>query len=185
MRNQLLSLLPELNDIADPRLRAQVLDVWCEALTVGHWTPDDLRTIPFTLRAGPDPGALLDHVRACAQMCLAVEDVLRRVWAQRTPIHRDHLLAGALLADVGKLLEYERQDGRVVQSRTGTLLRHPFIGAALCRRFALPDEVTHIVATHSTEGDAAPRTPESIIFHHLDFIDFDLARAAMPRNPSS
>jgi hypothetical protein len=33
----------------------------------------------------------------------------------------------------------------------------------------------HIVATHSKEGDHVQRTTESIIFHHTDFIDFDIA----------
>jgi hypothetical protein len=39
----------------------------------------------------------------------------------------------------------------------------------------LPDAVSHIVATHSFEGDRVQRSIESIIFHHADFIDFDIA----------
>jgi hypothetical protein len=35
----------------------------------------------------------------------------------------------------------------------------------------------HVVATHSSEGDHVKRFPESIIFHHADFIDFDIAKA--------
>ena len=34
----------------------------------------------------------------------------------------------------------------------------------------------HIVATHSHEGDKVERTIESWIFHHADFIDFDIAK---------
>ncbi|MCZ6755559.1 MAG: HD domain-containing protein, partial [Gemmatimonadetes bacterium] len=88
-----------------------------------------------------------------------------------------HLVAGALLADVGKLLEYDRDEkGRLVKGRFGRLLRHPFSGVALCHTHALPPEVMHIVATHSHEGEKVERSIESIIFHHADFVDFDIAR---------
>jgi len=36
------------------------------------------------------------------------------------------------------------------------------------------------VATHSKEGDHVTRSPESIIFHHADFIDFDLVSKKRP-----
>ena len=32
------------------------------------------------------------------------------------------------------------------------------------------------IATHSHEGDKVERSIESIIFHHADFIDFDIAK---------
>ncbi len=34
----------------------------------------------------------------------------------------------------------------------------------------------HIIATHSKEGTGETRSPESIVFHHADFIDFDLVK---------
>ncbi len=57
------------------------------------------------------------------------------------------------------------------------MLRHPFSGVGLCFKHELPDEVMHIVAAHSKEGDHVQRTIECIIFHHADFIDFDIAKA--------
>jgi len=110
-------------------------------------------------------------------MCLVVEKTLNEVWGDRVPIHHDHLIAGALLADVGKPLEYAKKDGKVVKGRAGELLRHPFSGVGLCYKHGLPDEVMHIVAAHSKEGDHVQRTIECIIFHHADFIDFDIAKA--------
>ena len=47
---------------------------------------------------------------------------------------------------------------------------------ALCYKHGIPPEVMHIVATHSHEGDAVQRSIESIIFHHADFVDFDIAK---------
>ncbi len=86
------------------------------------------------------------------------------------------LIAGALLADVGKPLEYEKDaQGRVATGRFGEMLRHPFSGVALCYKYGIPPEVMHIVATHSHEGDRVQRASESIRFHHADSVAFDTA----------
>jgi len=47
---------------------------------------------------------------------------------------------------------------------------------AMCYKQGIPAEVMHIVATHSHEGDKVQRSIESIIFHHADFVDFDIAK---------
>ncbi len=176
MRDEIKKLLPELADIGDESLRGKVIDVWEDAIKTGGWTPDELLEIPFTLLAGTIEMKFIEHVRACCRMCLAVETVLREIWGDRVPIQHDHLIAGSLLADVGKPIEYVKgPDGRPVKGPRGDHLRHPFSGVGMCWKHGLPDEVMHIVATHSKEGDHVPRTTESIIFHHVDFIDFDIA----------
>ena len=75
--------------------------------------------------------------------------------------------------DVGKLLEYDRIDGKLVTSGFGKAVRHPFSGVALADRFGLSPEIQHIIATHSKEGDLSKRTVESIIAHHADFVSFE------------
>ena len=77
----------------------------------------------------------------------------------------------------GKPLEYDRAaSGAIVQGSFGKMLRHPFSGVAMCYKHGIPPEVMHIVATHSHEGDKVERSIESIIFHHADFVDFDIAK---------
>jgi hypothetical protein len=91
----------------------------------------------------------------------------------------DHLIAGSLLADCGKPLEFDKdKHGKVIKGRFGDMLRHPFSGVAMCYKHRIPPEVMHIVATHSFEGDPpkVTRSIESIIFHHADFVDFDIAK---------
>jgi putative nucleotidyltransferase with HDIG domain len=88
------------------------------------------------------------------------------------PIDMDVVIAGAILADVGKLLEYEKRGEHVVQSARGELLRHPFTGVALAMECELPDTVCHIIAAHAGEGDVAKRTTEALIVHHADFMSF-------------
>jgi putative nucleotidyltransferase with HDIG domain len=178
---EIAELLPEIMLISDPGLRDKVAAVWNEAITTGcggkGWTFDELRAVKFTLLAGDIDLTYIDHLRSCARQCLAIADVLNEIFGEKIPIHRDHLLAGSLLADVGKPLEFDRDEkGEVIKGHYGEMLRHPFSGVAMCYKHGLPPEVMHIVATHSHEGDKVQRSIESIIFHHADFVDFDIAK---------
>ncbi|MEE8154860.1 MAG: HDIG domain-containing metalloprotein [Phycisphaerales bacterium] len=174
-------LFPDIMAIADASLRDKVAAVWDDASTTGcggkGWTFDELRTIKFTLLAGDIDMRFVEHLNSCVKQCMAIAEVLNSVFGDRVPINRDYLIAGALLADVGKLLEFDKNaSGNVIKGSFGEALRHPFSGVALCYKHGLPVEVMHIVATHSHEGDNVQRSIESIIFHHADFIDFDIAK---------
>lgn len=170
-------LLPEINDIRDNELRDKVIACWQEAIDFRGWSEELLRSIPFTLLADNVSIAFIDHVRAVCRMCIACDDVLNEVHGEKkTPINRDYLIAGAMLADVGKLLEFEIIDGAAVKSDYGKHIRHPFSGVGLAFKHGLPSEVMHIIATHSKEGAGEKRLPESIVFHHADFIDFELVK---------
>jgi len=174
---QVLTLLPEIHDIGDKTLRNKVIECWKEAMSYRNWTVEELRSIPFTLLAENVQIGFIDHVRAVCKMCLACDEVLTESHGEnKTPVNRDFLLAGALLADVGKLFEYEKVDGTIVKSDYGAKLRHPFSGVGLAFKHDLPPEVMHVIATHSKEGEGELRSPESIIFHHADFIDFELVK---------
>ena len=174
-------LLPPILDIRDAMLRERVAAVWAEAMRTGNagrgWTVEQIRALPFTLLAGENAMLFIEHLCCCARQCRAIAGVVSETFGARVPIDTDVLLAGALLADVGKLVEFEIDArGLAQQSEAGRLLRHPFTGVALCYHHGLPAEVMHIVAAHSHEGDRVERSIECIIFHHADFVDFDIAR---------
>jgi putative nucleotidyltransferase with HDIG domain len=157
---------PELTLIKNTTLREKVSRVWTTAQEKGGWTR--LEDVPFTLLV-PNSGRLIDHTRRITKLAYAVADV-------REDTHNtDYLVAGALLHDVGKLLEYEMVNGKV-DKRRGQTQRHPALGAALAQEIGLPPEVVLIIAAHSHEGDTMDRTPEAIIVHHCDFIDFDILK---------
>jgi putative nucleotidyltransferase with HDIG domain len=89
------------------------------------------------------------------------------------PVDADTVIAGAILADVGKLLEYEiGADGKARQSERGEALRHPFTGVALALECGVPDEVCHVIAAHAAEGDQVRRSTEAFIVHHADFMAY-------------
>ncbi|MCH8316866.1 MAG: hypothetical protein IIA64_12925, partial [Planctomycetes bacterium] len=99
-------LFPDIMAITDASLRDNVAAVWDESITTGcggkGWTFDELRAIKFTLLAGDIDMRFVEHLNSCVKQCIAIADVLNSVYGDRVPINRDHLFAGALLADVGK-----------------------------------------------------------------------------------
>jgi len=178
MKEQVVQLLPELNEIKDLELREKVIASWVEAMQYRDWTVKELQSIPFTLLAEDVKIFFIEHVRTCTKMAIAIDKVLSDAYGSRKkPINRDYLIAGSLLADVGKLFEFDKKpDGTIYKSEYGKHLRHPFSGVGLAFKHGLPSEVMHIIAVHSKEGSGEKRSPEAIIFHHVDFMDFDLVK---------
>ena len=187
MREELLELIPEFNLIEDVDLRERCIQTWLTAMEEYGWTPQELLKLPFTLLIDPCPANFIEHVRAVTLTSLGTAEAMREVYGDRLPINIDFLLAGALLHDLGKLVEYEfRPDGLAAQTRTGALLRHPFTGMHLAARFGLPAEVLHMIAAHAAEGDRVKRSTEATIINHADFVNFEsLKRAQAVGGPAA
>ena len=136
--------------------------------------PDDLNEIPFTLLVPNCPATFMEHKRCVVHIAKAGAEAMQAFMGKALPIDLDTVIAGAILADVGKLLEYEADpNGGTRQSARGKYLRHPFTGVALAMECGLPDAVCHIVATHAGEGDMVARTTEAWIVHHADFMTYE------------
>jgi len=177
LRDDIIAAVPEFDWIQDENLRGNTIDVWVEALETGGFSVAEMKKIPFTLLADNVNITFLEHVRTVCQMCRAMADVLIEAYGDRAKINMDYLISGALLADIGKMIEFEKKpDGSLVKGHLGEMLRHPFTGVGMCFKRDIPYEVMHIIAVHSKEGDHVKRSPEAIIFHHADFTDFDLVR---------
>src|ERR1700682_430102 len=117
---EIAELFPSLMKIKDVSLREKVAAVWNEAITTGcggkGWTFDELRAVKFTLLAGDIDMTFVEHLNSCARQCIAIADVLESSFRCGLPVQRDILIAGTLLADVGKPLEYDKDaSGKVIQ----------------------------------------------------------------------
>jgi putative nucleotidyltransferase with HDIG domain len=165
-------LFPEVDLISDDALREKVRSVWLAAMERGGWEEQDLSQIPFTLLIPGIRINLIAHTRAVTRCALKIAESLNESYGDLV-INKDYLVAGGLLHDVGKLLEYERRDGGFRTSKNGEMLRHPVSGANIAGECGLPVEVVHIIYTHSKEGDRYERSIESIIIHHSDFLNFE------------
>lgn len=173
LREKAKQLWPEMDWIQSEELREQVLAVWVAALEQSPLQPEELEQIPFTLLAPNCTVSFMAHKRSVVHICKHAAETMKSFYKEVLPIDMDILIAGAILIDVGKLLEYEMKDGKPIVSKTGRYLRHPFTGVALAHRFGLPEEVCHMIATHAKEGDLGRRSVESIIVHHADFLTFE------------
>ena len=172
MRDAVERLWPELEWIGDGDLRERVTETWVRALERSPLDPDDLERIPFTLLVPDCPATFMEHKRCVVHIARRGAEAMQDFMGSSLAIDLDTVIAGAILADVGKLLEYEREAGEVRQSARGRALRHPFTGVALALECGVPDAVCHIVAAHAGEGELVERSTEAIIVHHADFMAY-------------
>jgi len=171
---KILELWPEIAWIENDELREQVTKTWELALKKSILSSEDLNNIPFTLLCGPDlKVTFMDHKRSVVHIARTAGEKCNEFYHGELPVNMDVLIAGAILADVGKLLEYVLdENGRAVQGTYGKYLRHPFSGVSIAEECGVPAEVCHIIATHAGEGNMVKRTTEAYLVHHADFMTF-------------
>lgn len=174
MNEQVKNLWPELEWIKDRSLREKTAKTWELALERSALKAGDLDKIPFTLLCGPElKVSFMAHKRCVVHIAKASGEKMNEFFTTDLPVNMDVLISGAILADVGKLLEYELDKaGKAFQGNYGQYLRHPFSGVSLAEECGLPPEVCHIIAAHAHEGDLVKRTTEAYIVHHADFMTF-------------
>ncbi|EFQ24300.1 HD domain-containing protein [Aminomonas paucivorans] len=180
MKERIMQLLPEIQWIGDPTLRAQVVASYEDALKTGGWEPDDMAKIPFTLLIPNCPASYLTHTRGVVRVAKASMDEFNALYENEGgfKLDNDKLVAGALLHDVGKLVEYEKTpDGKFVKSQMGKDLRHPFSGTVIALRNGVSSEIGHIIANHAHEGDGTLRSPEGVLVNKADFINFETIKS--------
>lgn len=175
MTEEVKNLWPELMWIQDIDLREKTAKTWELALQKSVLSADDLQKIPFTLLAGPDlKVSFMAHKHCVVHVARDAGNKMNEFFKDDLPVNMDVLIAGAILADVGKLLEYELDaDGKSFQGKYGKYLRHPFSGVSLAEQCGVPAEVCHIIAAHAGEGDLVKRTVEACVVHHADFMTFE------------
>jgi putative nucleotidyltransferase with HDIG domain len=172
MRGEVERLWPELEWIRDGDLRERVTRTWVRALELSPLEPADLERIPFTLLVPDCPATFMAHKRCVVHIARRGAEAMTEFLGDSLEVDLDVVIAGAILADVGKLLEYEEVAGAVRQSARGEALRHPFTGVALAMEAGVPDAVCHVIAAHAGEGDLVRRSTEAIIVHHADFMAY-------------
>lgn len=177
MRDAVRTLWPEIDWIRDGALRERVTATWIKAFELSPLSPADLERIPFTLLIPGCRATFMEHKRCVVHIARRSAEAMTEFLGRELPIDLDTVVAGAILADVGKLLEYEVVSGKAVQSARGKSLRHPFTGVHLALACGVPDAVCHIIATHAAEGALVQRTTEAWIVHHADFMSYEPFKA--------
>lgn len=166
----------QLAGIQDSDLRDRTVEVWVEACKAGGWdTVEDVREMPFTILTDAKGINLIEHTIAVTEGAAGLAEAQLDAYDEMPyEVNMDRLIAGALLHDVGKLLEIEQdgQDG-YRKSHAGRCARHPISGAILAAKAGLPNEVVNIIACHAKEGDGRPQVIETVFIHQADFATFN------------
>lgn len=130
------------------------------------WT--DLDDVPVSPEI---PYSTKRHNQCVVRMSLAVADELVR--SHGVKINRDYLIAAAILQDASKVVEYDAGDrkGTAVFSELGRQYPHSFWAAHVALKKGIPDEVVHVLLTHSPQAPKFPSTLEGKILYYVDQID--------------
>ena len=122
-----VEIFPEVGLIKDLSLREKVISVIEDAVKTGGWTYEMLEKIPFTLLIENTKISIVTHTRAVTNTALNIGKTLNQFYGENF-VDIDILIAGGILHDIGKLLEYKLENGKYIVSSNGKYLRHPFSG---------------------------------------------------------
>jgi 3'-5' exoribonuclease len=168
--------------VADAPLRKLVL-------TILDRHAEPLKRLPATQRNFyPFCGGLLEHLLSVTHICLnLVEMYAARYTELKPPLNKDLVVAGAVLHDIGRVLELDGPVGAVQPTVPGRLVGHLFLGRDLVRDTArelgdvnpeLLQLLEHLVVSHLNLPEwgspRLPLIPESLIIHHADDLDAKL-----------
>ena len=173
------SLFPLINEIKDEKLQDKTIKALQKAIRLGKWTDGEIKRLPFTLlipelnKNDKEPLiSLIEHINAVTKIALHTYEVYYDLHLS-DHLNRDVLISGATLHDVGKFVEYEKDsEGKIIQSKGGSILRHPAQGLELVAEFEFPLAVRQAIVFHSKEGKEINLLPEVEIISRSDFLCF-------------
>lgn len=172
LRQRVRDELPELAEMRDQSLRDKSVEAWAIALANSSYPsisaiPPSGNPSKMVLKRGDQT----DHIRGVTRLSIVIADE----FARSNPdlkIDRDIVVAGGICHDVGKPWEYDPENRKRWQDNPARFgmpsMRHPTYGAFLCLLVGLPEEIAHIAAGHSGEGELMVRSLENNIVHMAD-----------------
>lgn len=162
-------VFPEAERIADESLREGVLEAWALSCDeAGVDTAEELRALPWlpsvqrALDIPADAERLVSHVRDVTAGAVSLAGAL--VARRGTGVDTDLLVAGALVHDVSKLVEFDGMDATPVYD----LLGHPYWGVHVVAQAGLPVELTHVVLSHTSRTTVEPAFLEAELVRRAD-----------------
>ena len=165
-----------LSRIENSDLKQKTIRAWVLACERGGWkSVEQLKTMPFTLLTNTRGINFIEHTIAVTEGACGLAKAQENTYREMPyKIDYDRLLAGGLLHDVGKLLEFEPDGkGGFQKSLSGKCARHPISGTAIAYEVGLADEVLNTIACHAKEGDGRPQVVETVLIHQADFGTFN------------
>ena len=172
--HEIEALFPQFSCISDESLRQKTKKAMLLAAERGGWDGVSILKCPVTLNWENCTVTWVEHVRDVTDICICTLEQQKKYFQRnQVPVCRDLIVAGALLHDIGKLTEFAYKDGEIYHSKNYQLLRHPLSGAVIAHEVGLPDQLVHLIAVHSFEGEKSYQTVESNFVRKLDMFVFE------------
>jgi 3'-5' exoribonuclease len=144
-------------------------------------------------------GGFLEHVLSVTQTAVYFADKYRAAYPElQPPLSKSLVVAGAILHDIGKLIELVQQPHGADYTPAGRLIGHIVLGRDLIRAKAamIPEfdaeillRLEHLILSHQGTPEwgspVAPSTPEALLVHYADDLDakFQMIVAALSTEP--
>lgn len=174
--------LPELELINNIEIKNKVVEAWMISLVESNFTSiNELQgsaEINFKILK---QGTQVDHLRGVANIAHVIAKEFQRIYPDIL-INIDTIIAGALLHDVGKPLEYNKDNINKWKSvpyiEGNPPARHSVHGYHICLKAELPISIAHIAGAHSKEGEFIERSPECVIVHYADYLYWETLKVS-------
>ncbi len=166
------------DEIRDASLRQLVLSLYETHIVA-------LKRLPASPRAFyPFPGGWLEHVTHVTKNCLWLADQYAARFPNLQPFNRDLVVAGALLHEIGRVVELPTEAEAPEPTVEGQLFGAVILGRDLVREAArdVPDLdvellrlLDHLLLAYLTKPEwgspRLPMIPEALILHNADDLD--------------
>jgi 3'-5' exoribonuclease len=187
-RHDLTQLFGELRTLATKQIADEPLRNLVLTLLDRHAAA--LMRLPATRdRAYPYRGGLLEHTLSMAKIAVSLAEHYAQAYPElRPPLNRDLVAAGALLHDIGKVLEMGEEPVTPAITVEGRLAGPLLLGRDLVRDAArergdvkpeLVSLLEHVVLTSlyppESAGPRWPLIPEGLIVQYADDLDLKMA----------
>lgn len=130
-------------------------------------------------------GGFVEHVLSVTRTCVYLADKYIDYYPDmHPPLSKSLVIAGAILHDIGKLVELKTEAIGTDYTAPGRLIGHILLGRDLVRDKAaqIPEldpetllRLEHIIVSHQALPEwgspVAPHTPEALIVHYADDLD--------------
>ena len=150
-RERIRQLMPFIDQIKDEKLRNGVVEIWVKAWEESEW--EDVAYCPFLVEV--QDCSLVQHTNCVVSVAMAMASFAQDTW--HIQVNTDLLLAGALLHDVSKVLEWAPQEGKPAKrSAIAENLVHGAYGVHLALNAGMPLRVAHLIGAHTPQVFQVP-----------------------------
>ena len=182
-------LLEELTDLARAHLGKNPLLLLIQRI-FKEYRPKILLAAASRYHHHAYAGGLLEHTLSVTRIVILLYEHYCRTYPRlKTQLSKPLLVAGAILHDIGKIIEMEYNAVTPLHTTGGELIGHPILGRDLVQKYAplveldpqIRFQLEHIILAHPRFTDwgavKPPMSLEAMIVHHADYSEATLSSA--------